>query len=238
MAASRRSHRFLEQSPLIAQDAIDNHVFAGVDPVDFPEPETAYFQPYATGDVIDSSTDLNAYGNTLINCSIAAGTNPVFPKSVTIQGILFIESPNIVTFGKNVALQGIIVGDGDASVDPATDRIDIIGNFASGDYPAGAEFDAIRSEAGSSIVAPGFAISFQGNFSTLEGVVAVSGVHFSGNVAAQVKGTIINYSDTPMIIEGNATMNFDRANSVKIPAGFDLYRELDYEPSMYSETAI
>jgi hypothetical protein len=30
-------------------------------------------------------------------------------------------------------------------------------------------------------------------------------------------------------------MNFDRANSVEIPAGFDLYRELDYEPSLYCE---
>ncbi|MFH1717053.1 MAG: hypothetical protein ABIF19_06855, partial [Planctomycetota bacterium] len=75
-----------------------------------------------------------------------------------------------------------------------------------------------------------------GNFSTLEGVVAVSGVHFAGNVNAQVKGTIINYSSSPTIVEGNATMNFDREGATKIPAGFDLYRELDYEPSSYSET--
>lgn len=34
----------------------------------------------------------------------------------------------------------------------------------------------------------------------------------------------------------NATMNFDREGSTKIPAGFDLYRELDYDPSTYSET--
>jgi hypothetical protein len=219
------------------QAAIDNHVFIGVDPVDFPEPDTARFGPYATGDVIDSSTDLSSE-NILVNCSIAAGTNPTFPKSVIIQGILLIESPNVVTFTRNVALQGIIVGEGDLTTYPVTDRIDILGNFSSGTYPAGAEFDAIRDEVGSSIVAPGFAMSFQGNFSTLEGVVAVSGVHFSGNVAAQIKGTIINYSNDPMIIEGNAVMNFDREGSTKVPAGFDTHRVLTYKPSSYEEFAL
>ena len=75
------------------------------------------------------------------------------------------------------------------------------------------------------------------NFSTLEGVVAVSGVYFSGNVNAIIKGTIINYSDTPMIIEGNAVMNFDRESSTKIPAGFDTHRVLTYVPSSYCEVA-
>lgn len=219
------------------QDAIDNHVFVGVEPVEFPEPDTARFQPYATGDVIDSSTDLSAPGMILVNAKIAAGTDPTF-NNVNIQGILLIESPNKVTFGGNVALQGIIVGEGDVTADPATDRIDFLGNFASGPYPAGVEFDAIRQEEGTSIVAPGFAASFQGNFSTLEGVVALSGVLFSGNVAAQIKGTIINYSDQPMVIEGNASMTFDRAASTKVPAGFDTLRVLTYKPSSYDEFSL
>jgi hypothetical protein len=218
------------------QAAIDNHVFIGVDPVEFPVPDTARFTTYATGDVIDSTTDLNA-SNILVNRSIAAGTNPIFPKSVIIQGILLIKSPNVVTFTRNVALQGIIVAQGDLTADPVTDRIDVLGNFASSPYPPGVEFDAIRQEVGSSIVAPGFAMSFQGNFSTLEGVVAVSGVTFSGNVAAQIKGTIINYADTPMVIKGNASMTFDREASTKVPAGFDTLRVLTYKPSSYDEFA-
>ena len=177
---------------------------------------------------------MSTYDNTLINCSIAPGTNPVFPKSVIIQGIIFIESPNIVTFERNVALEGIIVGDGDLT-NPGTDRIDVLGNFASSTYPEGMEFDEICSEEGSSVVAPGFAMSFQGNFSTLEGVVAVSGISFTGNVNAQIKGTIINYSDDPMVIGGNAVMNFDRVDSTKVPAGFDTLRVLTYNPSSYEE---
>jgi hypothetical protein len=219
------------------QTAIDNHVFIGVDPVEFPEPDTARFQPYATGDVIDATTVIADTPNPLVNVTIAANTNPTFTKGKQIQGILLIKSPNVVTFD-NVDLQGIIVGEGDVTANPVTDRIDVLGNFASGPYPAGAEFDAIRAEEGSSIVAPGFAMSFQGNFSTLEGVVAVSGVHFSGNVAAEIKGTIINYSDQPMVVEGMATMNFDRSASTKVPAGFDTLRVLTYKPSSYDEFAL
>ncbi len=218
------------------EPAIDNHVTIGMDSPEFPTPDVDRFLQYATGDVIDSSTDLSMPGITLTNATIEAGTDPVFAGTATIQGILFIESPNVVTFQSNVALQGIIVADGDLeNVDTSANRIDILGNFASQGYPNGADFDAIRQEEGSSMLAPGFAATFAGNFSALEGVVAVSGVDFTGNMAAQIKGTIINYSDTSTIVLGNATMNFDRAGSVKIPAGFDLYRELNYEPASYSE---
>jgi len=176
-------------------------------------------------------------GITLTNATIKGGTNPVFGGSVTIEGILFIESPNKIRFDRNVALHDIMVADGDVhNPDPGTNSIDIMGNFESHPYPDGMEFDPIRQEVGSSIIAPGFYTTFAGNFSTLEGVVAVSGAHFAGNMNAQINGTIINYSDSPTVVEGNATMNFDRVDSTKTPAGFDLYRELDYEPVSYSET--
>ncbi|UCC97805.1 MAG: pilus assembly PilX N-terminal domain-containing protein [Phycisphaerales bacterium] len=221
------------------QTAIDNHVSIGNDSPEFPVPDTDRFRTYATGPLIDSSTDLSAPGITLTNAMIKAGTNPVFQGTATINGVLFIESPNRVTFGKNVALNGIIVGDGDVhNPDPGTRRIDIQGNFASGPYPNDPQFDALRAEEGTSILAPGFFTTFSGNFSTLEGVIAVSGIHFSGNVNAQIKGSIVNYSNSPTVVEGNAVMNFDRAGSTKIPAGFDLYRELDYNPVSYSESAL
>lgn len=227
------------------QTAIDNHVTIGEDAyVEFPVPDTAHFETYATGQVIDSSTDPDFFGDpnkigtgnaTLTNAKIVAGTNPTFYNNVIIEGILFIESPNVVIFSSNVALMGIIVGDGDVTADPVTDSITFLGNFASNAYPPGAEFDAIRQEEGTSILAPGFAGSFEGNFSTVEGVVALSGMNFSGNVAALIKGTLINYSDDPMVVEGNASMTFDRAGSTKIPAGFDTYKVLTYHPSSYQE---
>lgn len=214
------------------EEAIANHVFTGVEPPEFPIPDTDRFRVYATGDVIDASTDTTK-SMTITNGFIPAGTNPTFDGSVTIKGILFIEQPNVVTFSRNVNLQGMIVADGDLE-DPGTNAINIQGNFGTASYPSGDEFDAIRQEVGSSIIAPGFSASFTGNYSTIEGVVAVSGVHFSGNASAVVKGSIINYSDAPAVVEGNTVMTFDRSNSPTVPAGFDTHRILDYTPASYS----
>jgi hypothetical protein len=217
------------------QPAIDNHVTIGVESPEFPLPDTQHFLQYATGDIIDSSTDISNH-MTLTNAIIEAGTDPNFEGNIIIEGILYIEQLNIVIFSRNVALNGMIVGDGDA-YNPGTNSISFCGNFAANPYPPGAEFDAIRHEVGSSIVAPGFSASFSGNFAALNGVMAVSGAHFSGNVSAVVKGTILNYSENPTVIEGNSTMNFDRSDNIKVPAGFDTHRILTYNPTSYEELA-
>ncbi|MHC4194100.1 MAG: hypothetical protein ACYSP9_08005, partial [Planctomycetota bacterium] len=95
-----------------------------------------------------------------------------------------------------------------------------------------------RHEAGSSLLAPGFAASFLGNFATLSGVMAISGAHFSGNVNAVIQDSIINYSETPMLVEGNAILNFDRSESVDTPAGFEAALVLTYDPNSYSESSL
>ncbi|MDT8303787.1 MAG: pilus assembly PilX N-terminal domain-containing protein [Sedimentisphaerales bacterium] len=217
------------------QTAIDNHVNIGVESPQFPDPDTLHFQQYATGPVIDSSTDLSAPGMVLTNATIAAGTDPNFLGNVTIEGILYIEQPNEVIFSKNVKSQGMIVAEGDPNFASPSNSITFLGQFATNPVPAGVQFDAIRQEEGSSILAPAFSVEFAGNFSALSGVMAVSGVHFSGNVNAIIEGTIINYSDNPTIIEGNAVLNFDRSNNITVPAGFDTHRILTYNPASYEE---
>jgi len=213
-----------------------NNLTPAVDPVEFPVPDTGRFRQYATGRTIDSSSDLSQ-DMVLTNTAIAAGTNPHFGGRVTIEGILLIESPNVVTFGRDVALHGLIVA-GSGLDDSGTNKIDFCGGFSSGPYPNRAEFDAIRSEVGSSILAPGFAASFKGGSSTLEGVVAVSGASFCSNVNAVIKGTIINYSQSPFDIEANAVIDFDRQASARVPAGFDFLRVLTCNPFSYEELAI
>jgi len=218
------------------QTAIDNHVTIGAESPEFPLPDTQHFQQYATGPVIDSSTDLSSPGTIWTNATIAAGTDPNFLGNVIIEGILYIEQPNIVTFSQNVDSRGMIVAEGDPN-NPGTNSMTFLGNFATNPVPSGVQFDAIRQETGSSILAPAFAVTFAGNFSALSGVMAVSGVHFSGNVNAIVEGTIINYSDNPTTVEGNATLNFDRSDNIKVPAGFDTHRILTYNPASYEEIA-
>ncbi len=216
------------------QTAIDNHINIGADPPQFPVPDTQHFQQYATGSVIDSSIDLTN-SMTLTNATIAAGTDPNFLGNIIIEGILYIEQPNIVTFNGNVDSRGMIVAEGDPNFAGANNSISFLGNFATNPVPAGVQFDAIRQEEGSSILAPAFSVAFAGNFSALSGVLAVSGAHFSGNVNAMIEGTILNYSDIPTVIEGNSILNFDRSNNITVPAGFDTHRILTYNPASYEE---
>jgi hypothetical protein len=215
------------------QTAIDNHVTIGAETPEFPLPDTQRFLQYATGDVIKPSTDLTD-SMVLTNATIKAGIDPNFLGNIIIEGILYIEQPNIVIFSGNVDSRGMIVAEGDVS-DAGTNSMTFLGNFETNPVPAGVQFDAIRQEEGSSILAPAFAVTFAGNFSALSGVMAVSGVHFTGNVNAIVEGTIVNYSENPTVIEGNATLNFDRSNNIKVPAGFDTHRILTYNPASYEE---
>ncbi len=215
------------------QTAIDNHVFTGVPSVDFPSPETQDFASFAIGGpTVDPATMDLTKGLTLTNATIPAGLNPTFTGNVIIEGVLWIEPPNVVTFGRNCQLNGVIVGNG--ALDSVQDnQINFAGNFATGPYPTGEQFAALEDMAGTSIVAPGFSASFTGNFSAIDGVVAVSGIEFSGNASADIRGTIINYSDEPTVVDGNISLSFDRAASTTIPAGFDTHRVLAYNPSSY-----
>ncbi len=215
------------------QTAIDNHVFTGVPPVEFPAPDTQAFAGFATGPVVNPATMDLTKGLTLTNATIPAGLNPTFTGTVTINGVLWIEPPNVVTFGRNCQLNGVIVGNGTTDGTQGS-QINFAGNFSTGPYPEGEQFAALQSAIGTSIVAPGFAASFTGNFSAIDGVVAASGVTFSGNASADIRGTIINYSDEPTLVDGNISLNFDRAASTKIPAGFDTHRVLAYDASSYS----
>ena len=193
---------------------------------------TGHFMQYATGATIDSSTDTTD-NMVLTNAVVEPGTNPRFEGNVIIEGILFLKSPNIVNFDGNVDIKGLIVADGDVN-NPGTNKLAFGGNFQSGTFPSGYEFDPIRSETGSSLITPGFAVELAGNFSSLSGVMAVSGFTLSGNADALINGSIINYSDVPLTVEGNATLNFDRFDSTKVPAGFDIPLILEYEALSWS----
>jgi hypothetical protein len=208
---------------------------------EFPVPDVLRFRQYATGPVIGPTTDLTGASLTFANAVVAPGTNPCFTGNVTIQGILYVEAPNRVMFSKNTTLQGMIVAAGDVN-NPGTNQISFgdpadpatPSNFSSGPYPAGSQFDALRQQQGSCILAPGFAVSFYKNFTAVNGVIAASGLYFANNASATVKGTLINYSDQSTTVQRNLNLTFDRAAMVEIPAGFDLYRVLEYNPTSYA----
>ena len=213
------------------EDAINNHVETGVEPPDFPQPVPSYFVQYIDG-VIDMNT------TTFENVRIPAGTNPTFSSDVTLRGIIFIETPNIVRFSGSADITGIIVGDGDWTDDSATNSITFTGNVQSNPIsalPMEEKFDGIRDESGTFVMAPGFSISLGGNFNTLNGTIAANGIEFAGNAGGTIEGSVINYSNTPMVLSGNNDLFFNRSGLIEIPSGFVASKKLMYQPESYSE---
>ena len=219
----------------VGEDAEDN-VIVGVDPVEFPVPDTNYFQQYAVGDVIDSNSNLNDY-TTLDNVTIAANTNPTFASDVHIRGVLFIEQPNNVKFAGKATVQGIIVGDSVVGDESADNNIDFSGQVVCIDAGelAGVEFDGIRDETGTFLIAPGFSSDFSGQSSVINGVIAVAGIGFTGQAGGTINGSIVNYSSDPMVMQGQGTLMFNRSGTDENPAGFEPVMKLEYDSSSYTE---
>jgi hypothetical protein len=221
------------------QEAIDNHVEIGAPPSEFPVPMPEYFEHYVNGDTIDETTDISST-STYDNVRIAAGTNPHFTADTTFRGIIYIETPNIVTFGGNVDITGLIVGDGDVEDNSGTNQIIFQGTVSSSsveELPQESQFDGLRDETGTFLMAPGFATSFGGNFDTLNGAIASNGVTFFGNAGGTIAGSVLNYSDTPMELSGNSDLFFNRTGITEVPAGFGPEIIMHYIPSSYSEIA-
>jgi len=219
--------------------AIENHVDFGVPASEFPEPTPGYFESFVTN-VVDSNTDTTADA-VLENVKILAGTNPTFTGRITLKGVVFVETPNVVVFAGSADVIGIIVGDGDISDDSATNRIEFRGDVSSRpvtDLPETEKFAAIRDETGTFAVAPGFHLAFGGSFDTLNGAIAANGIEFFGDAGGIINGSIINYSDKDMTLSGNSDLYFNRSGLTEVPAGFVPEIILQYDPTSYTEVAL
>jgi Tfp pilus assembly protein PilX len=221
------------------QAAIDNHVDFGAPACDFPEPNPAQFETYVAS-IVDANTDTSADA-TFENIRIVAGTNPIFSGNVILNGIVYIETPNVVEFTGGVDITGIVVGDGSLDDNSGTNQIIFRGNVDSHpvtELPSESQFDGLHSQTGTFVVAPGFSVSFGGSFSSLSGAIAGNGIEFFGNAGGTINGSIINYSDEQMELSGNSDLFFNRSGTNEAPAGFIPEIILLYNPTSYSEITL
>lgn len=220
-------------------DAALQHVQIGAPAAEFPDMNPGEFQGYATN-VLTSSLDLTK-SQTLTNIRIPAGMNPKFTGHATLQGVVFIEYPNVVEFAGGVSVTGVIVTNGSQTDDSGTNQLKFTGTVDSHpvtQLPQEAQFAGLRTKTGTFIMAPGFAVSFGGNFSTLNGAIAANGVSFYGNAGGTIRGSVINYANNQMNLSGNSDLMFNRSGLEQVPAGFAPDIILNYDRSSYSEVVL
>ena len=219
------------------QDAVNNHVTFNADAVEFPTPDLTQFEQIATN-IIDSSVSTNG-NKSFENIRIVASTDPVFNGNVNITGVVYIESPNHVVFSGTTTIIGVVIAEGDMDAPDSEDILDFSVNLncqSVSQLPQGSQFDELREMTGTFILAPGFRVSFSGNFETLTGVIAASGITFDGNARGTITNAVINYSDSPLAITGNSDLIIDRSNSASNPSGFNNSIELVFSPGSYGES--
>jgi Tfp pilus assembly protein PilX/dUTPase len=157
---------------------------------EFPTIDTSVFLPYATS--------IYGSGTVMSNMVIPPNTNPKFTGNATINGILYVKSPNKIQFRGNTTLAGFIVFEqaGDAS----QNSIDLSGNFSVANLPAGAAYDALRAISGVAIIAPTAGLTMTGSADS----------NFRGNV---IVSTFAN--------GGSADIVFDQGSLIAMSPGTD-----------------
>jgi hypothetical protein len=176
------------------------------------------------------------------NLWIPAGRNPSFSGNMTLKGVIYIETPNVVSFSGNLNITGIIVTNGSSTDNSGTNQVNFTGNITC--HPIDslqhvAKFEGLHSQRGTFLLAPGFKASFGGNFGTLAGAIAANGLRFYGNAGGIVNGSIINYNpEIPLEMTGNSDLRFNRSGLTGLPAGFTPRTVLQYDASSYSEPAL
>jgi hypothetical protein len=191
------------------------HLHKGITMPVFPTVDTSIYLPYATN-TYTSSSGANI---TVVNAIIPPNTNPTFSGNTTIQGVLYIETPNRVNFSGNVTIQGAIVV---ANNPTGSNTMNFSGNVSAtsmSTLPATAQFPAgERALTGAFLLAPSFAVSISGNFGTIGGSLLADSFTFSGNAGGEVDGSVIALKDVPFTESGNSPF-FIGTPTTGIPAG-------------------
>jgi len=215
------------------------HIELGAEPSEFPVMNPDIFIPYATN-VLSPTENLSVNGTVFENIRIPAGRNPSFSGNMTLKGVVYVESPNVVTFSGNTTVMAVIVTDGDAADNSGTNQITFSGNVTchpvSG-LPQEAKYAGLHGKLGTFMLAPGFKASFGGNFGTLSGAIAANGLRFYGNAGGIINGSILNYSPNALELTGNSDLKFNRSGLTEVPAGFVPSIIMQYDPSSYCEPA-
>jgi hypothetical protein len=213
-----------------SSDIQTNHVHKGVDNPDFPTLDTSMFLPYATNKYVPGKS---SYSNIII----PPNTNPSFSAGTEFKGVIYIKTPNRVTFAGHTSIQGVFVTDTEGQVGNLnTNTMIFQGGFdAKGVETLDPSYGDLRNLSGSFMVMPGFSLSFSGNFDAeAYGTIVVDQASMGGSSSVTLHGSLIIMKNTPMTMSGNATLTAGE-NSMAFPAGLKFPSRYYPIPSSYEE---
>jgi hypothetical protein len=137
--------------------------------------------------------------------------------------VLYIQTPNNVTFSGNLTVQGAIVVENDPKGGTAGNSLTFGGNVSAtsiSTLPSGTTFpDAERALSNVFLLAPTFKVSFSGNFGTIGGSMIADQFSFSGNAGGTVNGSVVGLADLPMSLSGTSDIVINSTGTTAYPPG-------------------
>ncbi|MBL7218998.1 MAG: hypothetical protein ISS69_02700 [Phycisphaerae bacterium] len=217
-----------------------DHMHLDQDDPEFPELDLTPF-PGLTTNVVDGSTPIGG-NRTFENIHVLPNVNPTFNGNITINGIIYIEAPNNVKFNGNLVINGFIVTSDGGELPISGNQLTFCGNVSVpgvAALPDTAEFSAVKELTGTAILAPGFGVTFKGNNSGINGLIAADQLTFRGNTSlgGELTGMILGLADLPMSLRGNTKITINREDGDYTPIGFKYVSSFDVIGNSYAETA-
>jgi hypothetical protein len=212
--------------------AVGGEVQVGVDEPEFPTFDVSTLTPLATN-IVDASTDVEV-SKTWRNIRIKAGTNPVFDEA-DLEGVIYVESPNVVTFRSDVNLTGaIITEDPGEGADPSKNRI-IFENIALHEpstLPDVSVYAPLRQLTGSYFIAPGFNLYTKGNITGPVGVMAAGSIVCDNRMSGTLYGMITAFGAGGIVFHDDCDVTVDRAGW---ESGGIAKTRIEARPATYAE---
>ncbi len=220
----------------ISGTAIDGTIRVDAPPVSMPTIDRTPYKSLATTVMSSASPPAGTYKN----IRIPANTNPTFDGSVSIQGVMYVQSPNKIYFNNNCTFTGVMVADDPPAGSPDADNYIYFKNnmtFSGVEQlPATSEFANVRKLPGSSILCPGFTMEFKNNLNSVAGIMALKALIAKNNVDSTIYGSVLIYGPAGLDFKNNSDLNIQLSGSAP-PAGFNGYglAGLMPDPATYVE---
>jgi hypothetical protein len=206
------------------------HVHIVGDP-DFPIVDSSVFIPFAVNTYVAGAPVQK-------NIVVPPNTNPRFNGGDEIDGIMYVKSPNQITFRGNASLKGFIVVENAGST--AVNTMDFRGSLTVSPLPADPQFDPMRSVSGISILAPTTAMTMSGAAdSSVRGNVMVGSFSYSGASNLYMDhGTVMTFNtgNNSMVVNTSKSIMFDATGETNQPSTGLIYSSyFAPKPSTYQE---
>ncbi|HSI35944.1 MAG: hypothetical protein ACAI43_10750 [Phycisphaerae bacterium] len=220
-----------------------DHVHGGVQEPEFPTIDSKSFEKYvpsataAPGPQV-IATNPSSSRKSFTNIRIKANANPSFAGGSVMTGVIYIETPNKITFTGGVTVQGVIVVQNNPTGDISSNEIKFGGNVLHQgveSLPNTDPFVGLNKLGGTFLLAPKFTVSMHGNSNTVGGTIVTGALDITGTAGATVSGTVINLEDTRVNLTGTSDIVISSTGTTNYPTGVTFGKHFAALPGTYQE---